>query len=274
MAVRAAPEASARAPLRGTRGARRAGSPPVSSATPSGPAAEAPAAASAIRRRRSRRPSRASEAVAARSRPPAPARPRPGAHARAAARARRRRSQDAPSAALLPAPAVDPGMIAGEEHVGHRPAPVVRRPGEVRVLEAALELGREALEPRPSPPRAPRGADGQRRRGAPSRAAPRPTARTGRSRSRRCRDASRSARRTPRSARTGARPRAPRPAPPRPPWSSWRPCGVNATIRPGRSSPYAASSAASTTSTRSTIPAPPPYGSSSTWPARSGVVSR
>src|SRR5262245_8624663 len=32
--------------------------------------------------------------------------------------------------------------------------------------------------------------------------------------------------------------------------------------------------AAATTSTRSTIPAPPPYGSSSTWPARSGGVSR
>ena len=46
--------------------------------------------------------------------------------------------------------------------------------------------------------------------------------------------------------------------------------------RPGApgSPPYTASSAAATTSTRSTIPGPPPYGSSSTWPALSGVVSR
>ena len=35
--------------------------------------------------------------------------------------------------------------------------------------------------------------------------------------------------------------------------------------------PYTASSAAVTTSTRNTIPAPPPYGSSSICPARSGV---
>src|SRR2546427_458096 len=42
---------------------------------------------------------------------------------------------------------------------------------------------------------------------------------------------------------------------------------------PSRPSPYAAARAASTTSTRRTIPAPPPYGESSTWPPPSGVVS-
>src|SRR5204863_9897190 len=55
---------------------------------------------------------------------------------------------------------------------------------------------------------------------------------------------------------------------------SWRPCGESAITRWSICVPYAASRAAATTSTRSTIPAPPPYGSSSTWAARSGVVSR
>ena len=52
------------------------------------------------------------------------------------------------------------------------------------------------------------------------------------------------------------------------------PGGVSAITRCRGTPPYTASSAAETTSTRSTIPGPPPYGSSSTWPALSGVVSR
>src|SRR5581483_10672977 len=57
-------------------------------------------------------------------------------------------------------------------------------------------------------------------------------------------------------------------------WSSWRPWGVRAITRRFGAPPYTASSAAATTATRSTIPAPPPYGASSTWPFASGVVSR
>src|ERR671923_2264060 len=56
------------------------------------------------------------------------------------------------------------------------------------------------------------------------------------------------------------------------PWSSWRPCGVRATTRCSGSPPYTPSSAAATTSTRMTIPGPPPYGSSSTSPT--GAQSR
>src|SRR4051794_241154 len=58
-----------------------------------------------------------------------------------------------------------------------------------------------------------------------------------------------------------------------------RPPGVSASTRrwwrrSTGSTPYKPRSAASITSTRSTIPAPPPNGVSSTWPPLSGVCSR
>ena len=41
--------------------------------------------------------------------------------------------------------AVDPGVVAREEHVGHLPAAELRRAGVVRILDAAVEGGAEAL---------------------------------------------------------------------------------------------------------------------------------
>ena len=106
---------------------------------------------------------------------------------RAASRARRCRSSDAPEAALLAAPTLDLPVVAGEQDLGDLPAAVGRGPGVVRVLEASVELGREALVlARPLGERA-RAAGARSRRGAPSRAARRRRARTGRSRPRRCR---------------------------------------------------------------------------------------
>ena len=155
------------------------------------------------------------------------ARPRPGAHARAAARARRRRSQDAPSAALL----LHGGRSRHDRRRGARRAPsspVVRRPGEVRVLEAALELGREALElaePAASAPGS--------RRAAASRSTIAAAPRRQHVRADRDRvgaEASRSARRTPRSARTG-RDLGLRGQLLHDLLVELAPCGVNATIR-------------------------------------------
>src|SRR5213078_1242930 len=60
-------------------------------------------------------------------------------------RASTRRSQTA----LLAPPLVDPRVIAREEDVGHAPAAEIGGARVVRVLEAAAQLGREALdEPR------------------------------------------------------------------------------------------------------------------------------
>src|SRR5215210_851412 len=47
--------------------------------------------------------------------------------------------------ALLTPPVRDTAVIAREQHVGNGPAPELRRPGVVRILEAAFEAGRERL---------------------------------------------------------------------------------------------------------------------------------
>src|SRR6187551_910383 len=54
-------------------------------------------------------------------------------------------SRRAPAQALLAPPLLDPAVVAGEQHVRDAPAAELGWPCVVRILEAAVERGREAL---------------------------------------------------------------------------------------------------------------------------------
>ncbi len=118
---------------------------------------------------------------------------------------------------VLPPPALDTGMVAGQENVGDTPASELVRPRVVRILEPTVETPRRTTPPRPSPPRAHREGGARSHRGRPWPGDRRWRRRTARSRSRRCRDARRCARRSPRSGRRGASAALPARAPRRPP---------------------------------------------------------
>src|SRR5581483_5075077 len=103
--------------------------------------------------RRTARPRPAGAAAAAARRPATPGTRAPAAARSPPARARRARdrrgarSRSCPCPYhVLPPPRLDPRVVAGEQHVGDAPAAELRRSRVVRILEAAAELGGEALE--------------------------------------------------------------------------------------------------------------------------------
>ena len=178
-------------------------------------------------------------------------------------------------AALLAPPVVDPRVVAGEQHVRHRPAAELGGPRVVRVLEPAVELlGEALLSPEPSRERAGQPPRDRVER-APSRAARRRRGRTGPieiasvARCSTIRSSKPSKRAESSVSALLAREllddrlrRAGGPA------ASARPRGAPARRRRRpRARPRRRRRGGP-------CPAPPPYGSSSTWPARSGVVSR
>ena len=183
-----------------------------------------------------------------------------------------RRSRGAPHP--LAAPRVDPSVVAGEKDLGNGPAAELGRTRVVRILETAVERGREALDLARA---LASGRPGSRRTTAstsaragisPPESTYGPMEITSVTGGRGC--AGRSPRSGPRAAVSAGSRR-----------ELLDELLVELPPRRGerddamlRKPPYTASSAAATTSTRSTMPGPPPYGSSSTCPAPSGVESR
>ncbi len=183
------------------------------------------------------------------------------------------RSSHAPHA--LASPVVDAAVVARQEDLRNAPAAEVGGSCVVRILEASVRAPRRSSRARPSPPLS---APGSRRAIASTTChgrdlAPREDVRADRD------DVGAEVVEDPlvealeaggqeRERRLAAR------APRRAPGRAVAPVG--SARRPGaRALPRTpTSSAAATTSTRNTIPRPPPYGSSSTCPAVSGVVSR
>ena len=164
---------------------------------------------------------------------------------------------------VLSPPGVDPTVVAGEQNLRHRPAAELGRPRVVRVLQPAVQRGGEALDLA--------GALGERARKPPY----------DRVEERQRRDLA--SRQHVRADRDDVRaeviedPLVESLEPRRQQRENGLRCELldellvelpplrgSATTRWSGKPPYTASSAAATTSTRSTIPGPPPYGSSST----------